>query len=429
MKPFKIGLLGLGTVGTGVVRIVEGHQDDIKRQIGSSIEIEKILVQNKNKLRDIHIDPHKITEDPWEVLEDKNIDIIIEVMGGVELTKNYIIAALEQGKHVITANKDLMAQHGHEILAKAEEHGCDVFYEASVAGGIPILRTIVEGLSSDRITKIMGIVNGTTNYILSKMSLEGASYEDVLKEAQELGYAEADPTSDVGGFDAAYKMTILGTLGFHTYITVEDVEIKGITDVSAEDIRYSSHLGYEIKLLGIAERKDDLIYLSVQPTLVKKSHPLANVNGVYNAVYVYGEAVGETMFYGPGAGEMPTATSVVADLIAVAKNSVLQVNGSKPTISSYKEKKIKPLDQVVYKNFIRLYVADKAGVLAQITQVFTKYEVSLESVVQQPNPDLQAAEIIIVTHDANMESMEKVLIDFKDMDVIHEIKSIYRVEG
>ncbi|MFS1513859.1 homoserine dehydrogenase [Chengkuizengella sp. SCS-71B] len=429
MKPFKVGLLGLGTVGTGVVRIVEGHQDDIKRQIGSSIEIEKILVQNKNKLRDIHIEPHKITEDPWDVIEDKNIDIIIEVMGGVELTKNYILTALEQGKHVITANKDLMAQHGHEILAKAEEHGRDVFYEASVAGGIPILRTIVEGLSSDRITKIMGIVNGTTNYILSKMSFEGASYEDVLKEAQQLGFAEADPTSDVGGFDAAYKMTILGTLGFHTYITVDDVNIKGISDVTLEDIRYSSHLGYEIKLLGIAERKDDLIYLSVQPTLVKKSHPLANVNGVFNAVYVYGEAVGETMFYGPGAGEMPTATSVVADLIAVVKNSMLQVNGCRSTTSSYKEKKLKPLDQVVYKNFIRLYVADKAGVLAQITQVFTEYEVSLESVVQQPNPDLQAAEIIIVTHDANMASMEKVLNDFNNMDVIYEIKSVYRVEG
>ncbi|MDP5272742.1 homoserine dehydrogenase [Chengkuizengella axinellae] len=429
MKPFKVGLLGLGTVGTGVVRIVEGHQDDMKRQIGSSIEIEKILVQSKNKDRDIHIEPHKITDDPWDVIEDDNIDIIIEVMGGVELTKKYILAALEQGKHVITANKDLMAQHGHEILVKAEEYGCDVFYEASVAGGIPILRTIEEGLSSDRITKIMGIVNGTTNYILSKMSLEGASYEEVLEEAQKLGYAEADPTSDVGGFDAAYKMTILGTLGFHTYVSVEDVEIKGISEVSSDDIQYSSHLGYEIKLLGIAERQDDYIYLSVQPTLVKKSHPLANVNGVFNAVYVYGEAVGETMFYGPGAGEMPTATSVVADLIAVAKNSMLKVNGSRARTSSYKEKKLKPLNQVVYKNFIRLYVADKAGVLAQITQVFTKYEVSLESVVQQPNPELSAAEIIIVTHDANKESMGQVLKDFKEMDVIHEIKSVYRVEG
>jgi len=297
MKPVKVGLLGLGTVGTGVVRIVEGHQDDLQSQVGSPIVIEKVLVQNKAKARTLPIDPEKLTEDPWEIIRDPEIDVIVEVMGGIEHTKAYILEALARGKHVVTANKDLMALHGPEILAKAQEQQCDVLYEASVAGGIPIIRTLIEGFSSDRITKIMGIVNGTTNYILTKMSQEGAAYGDVLKEAQQLGYAEADPTSDVEGLDAARKMTILATLGFRANVALEDVDVKGISSVSREDIAYAKRLGYEVKLLGIAERQDDFISVGVQPTMVKMSHPIASVNGVFNAVYVYGEAVGETMFY------------------------------------------------------------------------------------------------------------------------------------
>lgn len=428
MKSIKVGLLGLGTVGTGVVRIVEGHQEDLQRQIGSPIEIVKILVQDKNKARTIEVDPNKLTNNPKDIIENPEIDIVIEVMGGIELSKEYILASLENGKHIVTANKDLMALHGHEILEKAAKKSCDVLYEASVAGGVPILRTIVEGFSSDRITKMMGIVNGTTNYILSKMSQEGASYEEVLKEAQELGFAEADPTSDVEGFDAAYKMIILGTLGFHTNVGIEDVDAKGITQVSTEDILYGKQLGYEVKLLGIAERQDELINISVEPTMVKKSHPLASVNGVFNAVYVYGEAVGETMFYGPGAGEMPTATSIVSDLVAVAKNLKLGVNGRTGLIP-YKEKKLKTDEQISNKNFLRLHVADRAGVLAKITQVFAEHEVSLESVLQQPNVTHSDAEIIIITHDANKAGMKKVLDHFESMDVIFKVKSVYRVEG
>ncbi|MDO3681738.1 homoserine dehydrogenase [Paenibacillus ehimensis] len=428
MKPVKVGLLGLGTVGTGVVRIVEGHQHDLMSQSGSPIEIVKILVQDKNKARNISVSPDMLTENPWDVIENPEIDVIVEVMGGIELTKQLMLGALERGKHIVTANKDLMALHGPEILAKAAEKGCDVFYEASVAGGIPIIRTLIEGFSSDRITKIMGIVNGTTNYILTKMSQEGAAYADVLKEAQELGYAEADPTSDVEGFDAARKMTILGTLGFHANVALADVEVKGISGVTKEDIAYGKRLGYEVKLLGIAERQDEHISISVQPTMVKTSHPLASVNGVFNAVYVYGEAVGETMFYGPGAGEMPTATSVVADLVAVVRNLNLGVNGRRGFIP-YKEKKLKTDEQIASKNFILLHVADKAGVLAQITQVFAEHGVSLESVLQHPNATNPLAEIIIVTHDANKAAMNKVLKQFEAMDVVHAIKSVYRVEG
>ncbi|GIO94894.1 MULTISPECIES: homoserine dehydrogenase [Paenibacillus] len=428
MKPVKIGLLGLGTVGTGVVRIVEGHQEDLSSQVGSPIVIERIAVKHLEKYRSVSVDQSKLTEDPWEVIRDPEIDVIVEVMGGIDQTKTYILEALDRGKHIVTANKDLMALHGAEILAKAQEKQCDVFYEASVAGGIPIIRTLIEGFSSDRIMKIMGIVNGTTNYILTKMSQEGASFEDVLAEAQALGYAEADPTSDVEGLDAARKMAILGTLGFRTNVELQDVSVKGISQVTKEDISYAKRLGYEMKLLGIAERQDDEVSISVQPTMVRTGHPIAAVNGVFNAVYVYGEAVGETMFYGAGAGEMPTATSVVADLVAIIKNLKLGVNGLK-AIVPYKPKKLKTDEQISYKNFILLHVDDKAGVLAQITQVFAQHDVSLESVVQQPNDQNPDAEIIIVTHHASKANMDKVLNHFEGLEVIRRIKSVYRVEG
>jgi homoserine dehydrogenase len=428
MKPVKVGLLGLGTVGTGVVRIVEGHQEDLQSQVGSPIVIEKILVQNRSKFRSVQIDPDKLTEDPWSIIRDPEIDVIVEVMGGIGNTKEYILEALEHGKHVITANKDLMALHGPEILAKAQQHQCEILYEASVAGGIPIIRTLIEGFSSDRITKIMGIVNGTTNYILTKMTQEGAAYHDVLKEAQDLGYAEADPTSDVEGLDAARKMTILATLGFRANMALEDVSAKGISSVTKEDIRYASRLGYVVKLLGIAERQDDYISVTVQPTMVKNSHPIASVNGVYNAVYVYGEAVGETMFYGAGAGALPTATSIVADLVAVVKSIKLGVGG-KQTVMAYKKKKLKTDEQISSKYFLLLHVDDRAGVLARITQVFAEFEVSLESVLQQPNPVNPEAEIIVITHDANKAAMNKVLQVFETLDVIRKVKSVYRVEG
>ncbi|WP_276352941.1 homoserine dehydrogenase [Cohnella caldifontis] len=428
MKPIKVGLLGLGTVGTGVVRIVEGHHDDLMNQAGSPISIHKILVKDRNKPRSISIDPAKLTEDPLDIVRNPDIDVIVEVMGGIAGTKELILEALERGKHVVTANKDLMALHGPELLAKARDKGCDILYEASVAGGIPIIRTLIEGFSSDRITKIMGIVNGTTNFILTKMSQEGAAYEEVLKEAQALGYAEADPTSDVEGLDAARKMTILATLGFRAHIALEDVDVKGISSVTQEDIQYAKQLGYEVKLLGIADRQDDYVSVSVQPTLVKASHPLAAVGGVFNAVYVHGEAVGETMFYGPGAGEMPTATSVVADLVAVVKNAKLGVNGRQANIS-YKEKKLKTDEQIASKYFMLLHVEDRAGVLMQIAQVFADYDVSIESVMQPPTPNRQGAELIIISHEATKASMQQVLKAFGNLSSVKAVKSVYRVEG
>jgi len=303
-----------------------------------------------------------------------------------------------------------------------------VYYEASVAGGIPIIRTLVDGFSSDRVTKIMGIVNGTTNFILTKMTQEGASYDDVLREAQALGYAEADPTSDVEGLDAARKMTILARLGFHTAVSLDDVSVKGISSVTKEDIQYAKHLGYQLKLLGIAECDENQVSVSVQPTMVKNSHPIASVNGVFNAVLVYGEAVGETMFYGAGAGELPTATSVVADLVAVSKNIKLGISGKRVN-TAYKQTVLKTDDQISSKYFLLLKVADRAGVLARITQEFANHEVSLESVLQQPNQNQTHAEIIVITHDASKAAIQNVLSSFNAIDVIHEVKSVYRVEG
>ena len=428
MKPVKVGLLGLGTVGTGVVRIVEGHQEDLRSQIGSNISIEKILVKDRAKSRSIAVDAAKLTEDPWEIVRDPGIDVVVEVMGGIGQSREFILEALDRGKHIVTANKDLMALHGPEILAKARDKGCDVLYEASVAGGIPIIRTLIEGFSSDRITKIMGIVNGTTNYILTKMSQEGAAYADVLKEAQALGYAEADPTSDVEGLDAARKMTILATLGFRANVALEDVSVKGISAVTQEDIGYAKNLGYELKLLGIAERQDDSISVSVQPTMVKKSHPIASVNGVFNAVYVHGEAVGETMFYGPGAGEMPTATSVVADLVAVVKNMRLGVNGRQAGLS-YNVMKLKTDEQISSKYFLLLHVDDRAGVLAQIANAFSGLDVSIESVMQPSAPNKSGAELLIITHRASKAAMNSVLQAFEALPAVQQIKSVYRVEG
>lgn len=428
MKPIKVGLLGLGTVGTGVVRIVQNHQEDLKKQVGSAVEIEKILVSNVNKQRSIVVEQSKLTEDAWEVVRHPDIDVVIEVMGGTGATKDYIIEALNQGKHVVTANKDLMALYGGELLELAQQKGCDIYYEASVAGGIPIIRTLVDGFSSDRITKIMGIVNGTTNFILTKMTQEGASYADVLKEAQQLGYAEADPTSDVEGLDAARKMTILARLGFHTNVDLKDVSVQGISTVTKEDIQYAKRLGYQLKLLGIAECDEQQVSVSVQPTMVSNAHPIASVNGVFNAVLVTGEAVGETMFYGAGAGELPTATSVVADLVSIGKNMKLGISGKSAT-SAYKQTVLKTDEQISSKYFLLLEVADRAGVLAQITQELAKFDVSLESVLQQANANSNTAEIIVITHDASKAAIQSLLESFKGMDVIHQVKSVYRVEG
>ncbi|CAH2714927.1 Homoserine dehydrogenase [Neobacillus rhizosphaerae] len=426
MKAISIGLLGLGTVGSGVVKIIKNHQDKLMHQVGCPVVIKKILVQDLHKNRPVDVETGLLTSNADEILFDEEIDVVIEVMGGVQETKDYLISALQQGKHVVTANKDLMALHGSELLTVASEHGCDLFYEASVAGGIPILRGLVDGLASDRITQMMGIVNGTTNYILTKMSDEGRSYEGVLKEAQELGFAEADPTADVEGLDAARKMTILATLGFSMHIDLDDVKVSGISNITEEDLRYGKQLGYTMKLIGYAHREGEKVEVSVAPTFLSNNHPLASVQNEYNAVYVYGEAVGETMFYGPGAGSLPTATAVVSDLVGVMKNLRLGVNGRSAVTPQY-QKRLKDNGEKYSKYFLRIHVQDEVGVFADITSIFAKHGVSFEKILQLPIKKNETSEIVLVTHRASLTNYDLILQELNDLNAVKEVKSAYRV--
>jgi homoserine dehydrogenase len=428
MDEISIGLLGLGTVGSGVVKIIENHQDKLIHQVGCPVKVKKILVKDINKDRAVQVEQTRLTTNPDEVLNDPEIDVIIEVMGGIDETKRYLKQALRNRKNIVTANKDLMALHGAELLTIASENGCDLFYEASVAGGIPILRSLVDGLASDRITKMMGIVNGTTNFILTKMAKFGSAYEDVLKEAQELGYAEADPTADVEGLDAARKMAILSTLGFSMKIDLDDVKVKGITGITENDLEYAKQLGYTMKLIGIAHREGEKVEISVQPTLLVESHPLASVQDEFNAVYVYGEAVGETMFYGPGAGSLPTATAVVSDLVGVMKNMRLGVTGKSAVTPQYKKQLKKP-EEIYSKYFLRLHVKDEVGVFAEITSIFSEHGVSFEKILQLPLKKQGLAEIVLVTHQASLQDYEDSLVKLRDLHAVQTIESSYRVEG
>jgi len=428
MDTISIGLLGLGTVGSGVVKIIENHQDKIMHQVGCPVKVKTILVNDLSKDRDVEISNIQLTTNAKDILQDPDIDVVIEVMGGIEETKDILLEALQNKKHVVTANKDLMAVYGAKLLQEASRNQCDLFYEASVAGGIPILRGLVDGLASDRIVKLMGIVNGTTNYILTKMSQQGRSYEDVLVEAQELGFAESDPTSDVEGLDAARKMTILATLGFSMNISLDDVKVEGISKITDEDIQYGKQLGYTMKLIGIAQRQDEKVEVSVQPTFLVDSHPLAAVHNEYNAVYVYGEAVGETMFYGPGAGSLPTATAVVSDLVNVLKNMRLGVNG-KGTVTPQFKKKLKNPNEMFSKYFLRLQVEDEVGVFAEITSIFSQHGVSFEKILQLPVKEKGLAEIVVVTHHASLLDYENILLKLRDLHSVRNIKSSYRVEG
>lgn len=375
----SVGLLGLGTVGSGVVKIIEENENDLLHKVGCPVQVTKVLVKNKEKKRDVALANDILTTKADDVIDDPDIDIIIEVMGGIEEARDHMLRAFAKGKNVVTANKDLMAVHGIELLEAATDQQCDLFFEASVAGGIPIIRSLVDGLSSDRITKMIGIVNGTTNYMLTKMSKGHLPYQDVLKDAQDKGFAEADPTADVEGIDAARKMAILSTLGFSMNVSLDDVTVEGISDISNADIDYSERFGYTVKLVGMAKREHGQIEVCVQPTLIPIKHPLASVNDEYNAVYVYGESVGETMFYGPGAGQLPTGTAVVADVIAAAKNKRLGVCGKSFT-RSYHQKRIKEDDEIALKTYFHLHVKDEPGVFSALTAIFVDHDISMEKI-------------------------------------------------
>lgn len=427
-KNVSIGLLGLGVVGSGVIQLINDYQEDLVHQLGCGVDVKSVLVRNIEKARQINIDEAILTTDPDDVLNNPEIDVIVEVMGGVEEARTYILKAFAAKKHIITANKDLIALHGPELEAAASENCCDLFYEASVGGGIPLLRGLTDGLVSDRIQQVMGIVNGTTNYILTKMDTEGASYESALKEAQDLGFAESDPTADVEGLDAARKMVILARLAFLTDVELDDVEVSGISNLSQSDLQYGKKLGYTMKLIGFASRNDQNIEVSVQPTLLSDKHPLAGVKNEYNAVYVNGEAVGETMFYGPGAGSLPTATAVMADVVAAIKNMRLGVNGQQFVKPRFK-KEITPADQRFSQYYVRLHVKDEVGAFAVISDLFNKMEISFERILQTPSSKTELAEIVLITHKTSLLTFKKALEKLNDLSVVETVKSYFRVEG
>lgn len=426
-KDVSIGLLGLGVVGSGVIKIVEDHQEELQHQLGRGVKVEKVLVRDIEKARQIEIDHRLLTTNCEDVLANPDIDVVVEVMGGVENARKYILEALQAKKHVVTANKDLIALHGPELEETARQNGCDLFYEASVGGGIPLLRGLSDGLVSDRIQQVMGIVNGTTNYILTKMAKEGQSYEDALQKAQELGFAEADPTADVEGLDAARKMVILARLSFFTNVELEDVEVEGISKLSLTDIEYGKKLDLTMKLIGFANRHDNQIEVSVQPTFLSKSHPLASVNDEYNAVYVNGEAVGETMFYGPGAGSLPTATAVMSDVVEAIKNMLLGVNGKKFVKPRF-EKELTPSDKRFSQFYLRLHVKDEIGAFASISDLFNRLDISFERILQTPS-EKGFAEIIVVTHKTSLENFQNAMKKLDELQVIDTVESYFRVEG
>lgn len=423
----NVGLLGLGTVGRGVYRILKKNSTGIEQKVGARIEIKKILVRDLAKNRGIVPEEGLLTTNISDIVDNAEIDLVVEVMGGINPALEYSLSALRHGKSLVTANKDMVALHGRELFEAAEANCCDVLFEASVAGGIPIIRPLKECLAANRIEQVIGIINGTTNYMLTRMSKEGLDFYQVLKEAQDLGYAEADPSADVEGFDAARKLTILSSIAFNTRIALDQVYVEGITGITAEDIVYASELNYVIKLLGIAKESAEGIEVRVHPALLPKNHPLAAVNDVYNAIFIRGDAVGDVMFYGRGAGEMPTASAVVGDVMNAARNLLKKVPGI-ISCTCFEEKPVKPMSATLTKYYVRLNVVDKPGVLAGIALIFGNHEVSLSSVLQRHTTG-NAAEIVLVTHEVLEGNFQDAIKFIKELPTVHQITSIIRTEG
>lgn len=418
-------MLGGGVVGDDVARLILSNQDDLQARIGAPLQLVSVAVRDAKKVR-ANIPSAIVTADVDGLVRREDVDIVIEVMGGVEPARSLILTAMEHGKSVITANKALLAVHGVELYQAAAKFGVDLYYEASVAGGIPLIRPLRESLAGDRVRRVMGIVNGTTNYILTKMDEEGWSFDQALKQAQSLGFAEADPTADVEGFDAAAKAAILAGLAFHSQVTAADVYREGIVNVTADDIKSAQEIGHVIKLLAIAElTPDDQVSVRVHPAMIPRTHPLAAVREAFNAVFIEAEAAGQLMFYGRGAGGAPTASAILGDLVAVARHRVEGSLGVRET--SYAGRSIASIGQTPTQYHIRLDVADRPGVLAAVAQAFARHEVSILTVRQQGRGD--AAELVVATHTAKDSDLAATVNELRSMDSVRKVASTIRVEG
>ncbi|MCI0868197.1 MAG: homoserine dehydrogenase [Chloroflexi bacterium] len=423
-----IGLLGMGVVGGGVARVISQKGHHIQHLVGAPVAIEGILVRDVGRARSFDAPASLFTTNPNDVLHNPKVDVVVELMGGEYPALDYIQKAVSLGKHVVTANKEVMAKHGPDILAQAAKKGVQVLFEASVAGGTPIIAPLLRDLVANDVLTIHGIINGTTNYILTKMAQEGSDFGDVLKEAQELGYAESDPTNDVEGIDAAYKLAILSTLGFRARVSDADVYREGITKLTGQDFQYAKELGYAIKLLAIAAKVDGSIQVRVHPALVPDHVMIAKVDGVLNAVEIQTDLAGRVLFHGPGAGDMPTTSAVVADLVDISRNLVRNVVAAPPLRLS-RDIRIRPMSELETKYYMRLNVAERPGVFAQILTVLGRLGISIASAIQKENDEeAQRAEIVLMTHRAKESSVQEALRLISDLDVVNSIGNLIRVE-
>lgn len=423
-KPICIALLGLGTVGSGVYKLIHRRAQEMPQIAGAPIEISHILVRNTAKERP-GVDSSLLTDNWTDIVNDPEVSIVVELMGGMEPAHTYIAEALKAGKNVVTANKDLIAMHGGDLLDLAAEHQCDLQFEASVAGAIPIIRPLKQCLAGNEISEIMGIVNGTTNYILTRMTQDNMEFADALAMATELGYAEADPTADIEGYDAGRKVAIMASIAFHSRVTFDDVYTEGITKIQSTDIRYARELGKAIKLLGVACNTEEGIEVRVHPMLIPASHPLATVNDAFNAVFVHGDALDDAMFMGRGAGELPTASAVMGDIIDTARNLLMGCTG-RIGCTCYKNVPVKSIDDIRSKYYIRLNVENRMGVLAGVSGVLGNNGVSISQVLQKQAAG-DSAELVVITDTVRERHIRDALLILENMSMVHEVSSVIRV--
>jgi homoserine dehydrogenase len=427
-ESINIGLMGLGVIGSGVAHVLIDKADAIARQVGCPLILKRALDRDVSKKKSSKIPAQIFTTDPNQLLTDPGIDIIIEVIGGETDAYEYIKEALSRGKHVVTANKEVISKHGPELLALAARHKVDIRHEASVGGGIPIINPFKHDLLANKISAIHAIINGTTNYIVTRMATDGLDFATALRQAQELGYAEADPANDIDGFDAAYKLAILATIAFRTEIHPEDVHREGISRLTARDFRYAKELGYAIKLLAIAKEENRSIQVRVHPVFIPQDLLLAKVDGVFNAIQVEGDLTGRVIFYGRGAGSLPTSSAVVADVIHLAQNIKLGLH-PKPQPQFSKSKKLTPISQIVTRYYMRMTTADRPGVLAQISKILGDNLISISSVIQkETDVDSQRAEIVLMTYPAQESAVQQALQEIEKLPIVQEIGNVIRVE-
>jgi len=426
MKQIRIGLLGLGQVGTGIYKILTKKQSFLKKKTGCTFKLAKIAVKNPSKKRSVSIPKGLLTAKAQDILSDPTIDLVVELIGGTTVAKQYVLTALRNGKDVVTANKALLAEHGQEIFQAAAKAGRSVYFEASVAGGIPIIKSLREGLISNRISSIFGILNGTCNYILSRMTREELDFKDVLKQAQAKGYAEANPELDINGGDTAHKIAILAALAFGERVRFEDVACEGIKTIDKHDIAFAAEFGYVIKLLAIAKRTASGIECRVQPTLVAEDHILAKVDGANNAVLIRGDEVGEVLLYGPGAGPQPTASAVVSDIVDF---SVGRYWGEQNPWLNKQRVKLKPLSLIKSRYYLRFSVIDRPGVLARIAGILGKHNVSVSDVIQSESKTGNVVPLIMITHDADEKSIQTAIKAIRTLKAVHSRPHVFRIEG